>query len=246
MSQGVLVTRNRNLLNRGSNNDEKGEAMISKEEAVSAVKTSGVVAIIRMSSPEKIIAIARALKKGGIRCIEIPMTVPTALDLIKEAARDTGSDFIIGAGTVLDAETARGAILAGAEFIVDPSTDFDMIKLCKRYRKMVIPGAFTPKEVLEAWEAGADIVKVFPARFFGPKYFSDLKGPFPQIELMPTGGVEIDNAADFIRAGACAVTIGGDLLDKKAVDEGDFDEITARATKLVGNIRQVKKEIETN
>lgn len=220
--------------------------MISKEEVLSTIKTSGVVAIIRLSSPERIIEIAGALRKGGIRCIEIPMTVPTALDLMKEASRDTASGFIIGAGTVLDAETARAAILAGAQFIVDPSTDFDMIKLCKRYRKTVIPGAFTPKEILEAWEGGADVVKVFPARFFGPKYFSDLKGPFPQIELMPTGGVRIDNAADFIRAGACAVTIGGDLLDKKAIDEGNFDEITARAAELVNNIKSAKKEIESN
>lgn len=216
--------------------------MFTRDEALSCIRESGVVAILRMSDPRKIIEIARALRKRGVRCIEIPMTVPTALQLINESAQDASSDFIIGAGTVLDAETARAAILAGAEFIVGPNTNFDMIKVCKRYRKVVIPGAFTPTEILNTWEAGADIVKVFPARFFGPKYFSDLKGPFPQIDLMPTGGVRVDNAADFIREGACAVTIGRDLLDKKAVAEGNLDVLTKRAKKLINNIMKIKRE----
>jgi len=216
--------------------------MFTKDETLSSIKESGVVAIIRMSDPDKIIEIARALRKGGVRCIEIPMTVPTALELIKQTARDASSDLVIGAGTVLDAETARAAILAGAEFVVGPNTDFDMIKLCKRYRKVVIPGALTPTEILNAWEAGADIVKVFSARFFGPKYFSDLKGPYPHIDLMPTGGVRVDNVADFIREGACAVTIGRDLLDTKAIAEGRFDVITQRAKELIRNVMEAKIE----
>lgn len=215
--------------------------MFTKDETLHSIKESGVVAIIRMSEPERIIEIARALRKGGVRCIEIPMTVPTALELIRETTRDASSDFVIGAGTVLDAETARATILAGAEFLVGPNTNFDMIKLCKRYRKVVIPGALTPTEILNAWQAGADIVKVFSARFFGPKYFSDLKGPYPHIDLMPTGGVRVDNAADFIRQGACAVTIGRDLLDTKAIAEGRFEVITERAKQLIASVMQAKK-----
>ena len=215
--------------------------MLTKDETLHSIKESGVVAIIRMSEPERIIEIARALRKGGVRCIEIPMTVPTALELIRETTRDASSDFVIGAGTVLDAETARATILAGAEFLVGPNTNFDMIKLCKRYRKVVIPGALTPTEILNAWQAGADIVKVFSARFFGPKYFSDLKGPYPHIDLMPTGGVRVDNAADFIRQGACAVTIGRDLLDTKAIAEGRFEVITERAKQLIASVMEAKK-----
>lgn len=215
--------------------------MFTKDETLHSIKESGVVAIIRMSEPERIIEIARALRKGGVRCIEIPMTVPTALELIRETTRDASSDFVIGAGTVLDAETARATILAGAEFLVGPNTNFDMIKLCKRYRKVVIPGALTPTEILNAWQAGADIVKVFSARFFGPKYFSDLKGPYPHIDLMPTGGVRVDNAADFIRQGACAVTIGRDLLDTKAIAEGRFEVITERAEQLIASVMEAKK-----
>lgn len=215
--------------------------MFTKDETLHSIKESGVVAIIRMSEPERIIEIASALRKGGVRCIEIPMTVPTALELIRETTRDASSDFVIGAGTVLDAETARATILAGAEFLVGPNTNFDMIKLCKRYRKVVIPGALTPTEILNAWQAGADIVKVFSARFFGPKYFSDLKGPYPHIDLMPTGGVRVDNAADFIRQGACAVTIGRDLLDTKAIAEGRFEVITERAKQLIASVMEAKK-----
>ena len=215
--------------------------MLTKDETLHSIKESGVVAIIRMSESDKIIEIARALRKGGVRCIEIPMTVPTALELIRETTRDASSDFVIGAGTVLDAETARATILAGAEFLVGPNTNFDMIKLCKRYRKVVIPGALTPTEILNAWQAGADIVKVFSARFFGPKYFSDLKGPYPHIDLMPTGGVRVDNAADFIRQGACAVTIGRDLLDTKAIAEGRFEVITERAKQLIASVMEAKK-----
>jgi len=215
--------------------------MLTKDETLHSIKESGVVAIIRMSEPERIIEIARALRKGGVRCIEIPMTVPAALELIRETTRDASSDFVIGAGTVLDAETARATILAGAEFLVGPNTNFDMIKLCKRYRKVVIPGALTPTEVLNAWQAGADIVKVFSARFFGPKYFSDLKGPYPHIDLMPTGGVRVDNAADFIRQGACAVTIGRDLLDTEAIAEGRFEVITERAKQLIASVMEAKK-----
>ena len=215
--------------------------MFTRDEILSRIKESGVVAIIRMSDSVKIIEIAKALRKGGIRCIEIPMTVPNALELIKKTSYDTDFDFVTGAGTVLDVETARAAILVGAEYIVGPNTNPDMIKLCKRYAKVVIPGAFTPMEILNAWEEGGDIVKVFPARFFGPKYFSDLKGPFPQIDLMPTGGIRVDNAADFIRAGACAVTIGKDLLDKKAIAECNFDVVTQRAKKLMKNIMEAKR-----
>lgn len=223
------------------NNIVKGDVMFSRDETLSHIKESGVVAIIRMSDSRKIIEIAKALRKGGIRCIEIPMTVANALELIKKITYDTNFHFVIGAGTVLDVETARAAILAGAEYIVGPSTNFDVIKVCKRYTTVVIPGAFTPTEILNAWEGGADIVKVFSARSVGPKYFSDLKGPYPHIDLMPTGGVRIDNAADFIREGACAVTIGRDLLDAKTIAEGNFDVITQKAKELIRNVMEAKR-----
>lgn len=213
-----------------------------KNETLDSIKKSRVVVIIRMSDSRKIIEVAKALRKGGIRCLEIPMTVPNALDLIRKFSQDTAFDSIIGAGTVLDVEMARAAIFAGAEYIVGPNTDFNIIKVCKRYHKVAIPGAFTPTEILNAWKRGADIVKVFSARFGGPKYISDLKGPFPQIDLMPTGGVRIDNAADFIREGACAVTIGRDLLDKKAIAEGNFIVLTEKAKQLIKNIMEVKKK----
>ena len=197
------------------------------------IKKNKIIAVIRMEDPKKLLKVTEALMKGGIKLLEITMTVPNAIDLIKKVSQNISSDFIIGAGTVLDTETARAAILAGAEFIVSPYTNYDVITLCKRYNKIVIPGAFTPTEIIKSWEVGADIVKIFPAKYVGPGYFKDIKGPYPQIDIMPTGGVLIDNSIDYINAGACAVSIGGDLLPKKEIEKENYQAIVKRAEKLL-------------
>ena len=159
--------------------------------------------------------------------------MPNALDVIREAKRQLGDRVLLGAGTVLDPETARAALLAGAEFIVAPSLNLDVIRLCRRYDKLVMPGAFTPTEILTAWEAGADIVKVFPADVVGPAFFKALRGPLPQVKLMPTGGVDLDTAAEFLKAGAVCLGVGGQLVEPKAVAARDFARITALAKQYV-------------
>lgn len=214
---------------------------MNKNETLTIIKNSGIVVIIRLAETEKTARAARAVNEGGIQCVEIPMTVPGALSLIREISSEPNLDVVIGAGTVLNAETAQAAIDAGAEYIVSPHTDFEIIEVCKQRQKVSIPGAFTPTEIYRAWQAGADIVKIFSTRSVGPTYLSDLKGPFPNIEFIPSGGVSIDNAVDFIRAGACAVTVGRDVADPKAIDRGDLDVVTQNARRLVANIAAVKK-----
>jgi 2-dehydro-3-deoxyphosphogluconate aldolase/(4S)-4-hydroxy-2-oxoglutarate aldolase len=214
---------------------------MSKKADLQLILDSGVVAVIRMSDTAKLMKVIEAVRKGGVKCLEITFTVPGAVDVIKEVSKSVGKDFLVGAGTVLDTETARMAILAGAEFIVGPALNLEVIKLCHRYDKVVIPGAFTPTEILAAWDAGADIVKVFPATAVGPGYFKDIKGPLPQIQLMPTGGVSIENAGEFIKAGACAVAVGTALLDKKAIEENNFDVLTEKAARLVANVQAARK-----
>ncbi len=172
--------------------------------------------------------------------MEVTFTVPRAVDVIRQVVDALGDGALVGAGTVLDAETARAAMLAGAEFIVSPCVNHDVIRLCRRYDKLVMPGAFTPTEVLSAWEAGADIVKIFPSDTVGPKYLNALGGPFPHIRLMPTGGVDVNNAGEFIRAGACAVGAGGALVKSSAVESGDYAAITDLARKFVREVRQAK------
>ena len=212
-----------------------------KAYTLDIIKKNRVIAVIRLNESRKILKIVEALMKGGIKCLEITYTVPDALKIIKEISENIGQDFKVGAGTVLNSEIARAAIYAGAEFIVAPNTNYKVINVCKKYDKVIIPGAFTPTEIFNAWEKGADIVKVFPARYFGPKYFVDIKGPYPQINLMPTGGVSIENAADFIRSGAYAVSIGRDLLNNDAIEKDKFDIITENAKRLVEKINEVKE-----
>jgi len=214
---------------------------MNKKSNLQLIFDSGVVAVIRMTDTAKLMKVIEAIQKGGVKCLEITFTVPWAVDIIKEISKSVGKEFLVGAGTVLDPETARMAILAGAEFIVGPTLNLEVIKLCHRYDKVVIPGAFTPTEILTAWDAGADIVKVFPATAVGPGYFKDIKGPLPQIQLMPTGGVSIENAGEFIKAGACAVAVGTALLDKKAIEENNFDVLTEKAARLVANVQVVRK-----
>lgn len=215
--------------------------MSSRTENLASIKACGVVAVLRADSPDALVQVALAIGRGGIGAVEITMTTPGALDVIGECANRLGDEILLGAGTVLDPETARAVILAGAEYIVTPTLNPDVITLCRRYDKVVIPGAMTPTEILTAWECGADIVKVFPATAVGPRYFKDVKAPLPQIDLMPTGGVDLDNAGDFIRAGACAVAVGGNLVDKAAVAAGEWQVLTDTARKYVDTVRNARQ-----
>ena len=195
------------------------------ESQLRRVLDSGIVAVVRAPDSDQLVHVARALADGGVGVVEITMSVPNALDVLRQVRQELGDRLLLGAGTVLDAETARSVLLAGAEFIVAPTLNLDVIRLCRRYGKLVMPGAFTPTEILTAWEAGADIVKVFPADVVGPAFFKALRGPLPQIRLMPTGGVNLTTAADFLKAGACCLGIGGQLVEPKAIAERNFDRL---------------------
>lgn len=211
--------------------------MDDKERNLQDIVDCGVVAIVRVKDAQEAVAVFGAIARGGVKSIEIPMTVSGAIDAIKELKSVMKDEVLLGAGTVLDPEIAKAVIYAGAEFVVSPTLNLDVLKVCRRYSKIVIPGAFTPTEILTAWEAGADIVKVFPARAGGPKYLTDIKGPLPQIKLMPTGGVDIGNTPDFIRAGAVAVAVGTSLVDKQAVSEKRYDIITENARKFIEAVK---------
>jgi 2-dehydro-3-deoxyphosphogluconate aldolase/(4S)-4-hydroxy-2-oxoglutarate aldolase len=200
----------------------------------------GIVAVVRASQNDQLVEVAQALADGGVTVVEITMSVPNALDVLRQIRQALGDRVLLGAGTVLDAETARAVLLAGAEFIVAPTLNLDVIRLCRRYDKLVIPGAFTPTEILTAWEAGADIVKVFPAEVLGPAFFKALRGPLPQIRLMPTGGVDLTTAADFLKAGACCLGIGGQLVEPKAIAERNFDRIRSLARQYAAIVQQVR------
>lgn len=210
---------------------------MSREQHLQRVLDCGIVAVVRFADPAPLVHVVTALADGGVTVAEVTLTVPDALDVIRAAKRELGDRVLLGAGTVLDPETARAAILAGAEFIVAPTVNLDVIRLCRRYDKLVMPGAFTPTEVLTAWEAGADIVKVFPAEVVGPAFFRALRGPLPQVKLMPTGGVDLITAAEFLKAGAACLGVGGQLVDAKAVAAGDFTRITTLARQYVEIVR---------
>ena len=221
--------------------------MSSRSENLASIKACGVVAVLRADRPDALVQVAQAIGKGGIGAVEITMTTPGALEVIGECANRLGDEILLGAGTVLDPETARSAILAGAEYIVTPTLNPAVITLCRRYDKVIIPGALTPTEILTAWECGADIVKVpwlevLEICRVGPRYFKDVKAPLPQIDLIPTGGVDLDNAGDFIRAGACAVAVGGNLVDKAAVAAGEWHVLTDTARKYVETVRNARQE----
>jgi 2-dehydro-3-deoxyphosphogluconate aldolase / (4S)-4-hydroxy-2-oxoglutarate aldolase len=216
---------------------------MSKETDLRRVPDCGVVAVVRSPDSQQLVEVARALADGGVTVVEITMSVPDALDVLRQVRRALGDRLLLGAGTILDTETARAALLAGAEYLVAPTLNLDVIRLCQRYDKLVIPGAFTPTEILAAWEAGADIVKVFPADVVGPAFFKALRGPLPQIRLMPTGGVDLTSAPEFLRAGACCLGVGGQLVDPKAVAAGDFDRIrdlARRYAAVVSDFRRVQ------
>ena len=197
----------------------------------------GIVAVVRFADPGPLVEVVRALAEGGVTVAEVTFTVPNAIDVIREARRQLGNRVLLGAGTVLDPETARAAFLAGAEFVVAPSLNVEVIRMCRRYDKLVMPGAFTPTEIVAAWEAGADIVKVFPAEIVGPPFFRAMKGPLPQVKLMPTGGVDLTTATEFLKAGAVCLGVGGQLVDPKAVAAGDFARITQLAKQYVDIVK---------
>jgi 2-dehydro-3-deoxyphosphogluconate aldolase/(4S)-4-hydroxy-2-oxoglutarate aldolase len=210
---------------------------MTKDKVLEGLLAAKVVAVIRMTDAAKLAKAAAALREGGIAALEVTMTVPGAIELIRAMARDKEPGILVGAGTVLDAGTASDVIAAGADFVVSPVTDRGMIQACREAEVLVMPGAFTPTEILSAWRAGADIVKVFPATSLGPQFFRDLRGPLPHVRLMPTGGVSLENAREFLAAGACCVGIGTALLDKKAIEAGDWKAITSRASSLVESLR---------
>lgn len=215
---------------------------MTKTKSLNLIRRSGVIAIMRAQSPKQLMAAADAIKKGGVRVIEVTMTTPGALDVIKEAANKYGQQVLFGAGTVLDAETARAAILAGAEFVVAPTLNLEMVALCNRYSVPVVPGCYTPTEMLTAWEAGADMIKLFPASVGGPSLVKAIRAPLPQLEIVPVGGVNLDTAADFIRNGAAALGVGSSLINQKLLDAGDMDELTRRAAAFIQEVKKGRGE----
>jgi 2-dehydro-3-deoxyphosphogluconate aldolase/(4S)-4-hydroxy-2-oxoglutarate aldolase len=212
---------------------------MKKEAILSKLRTEKVVALIRAESPDGLLDCAKALAEGGLTSIELTMTTPGAIRMLENASAEL-PEFLFGLGTVLDAETARVGILAGAKFIVTPALRPDVITLCRRYSVPVFSGAFTPTEIVNAWEAGADAAKVFPAEFFGPAYIKSIKAPLPHIELLPTGGVNAENVGDFLKAGAFATAAGSSLVEAKALKEKNWAAITARARAFAAAVAAVK------
>jgi 2-dehydro-3-deoxyphosphogluconate aldolase / (4S)-4-hydroxy-2-oxoglutarate aldolase len=220
---------------------ESAVTAAQRAEITRAIEASGVVAIIRTKEPEKVRAIVDALAEGGVRALEVTMTVPRAVELIAEIAPTLPPGFLLGAGTVVDAATARAVIAAGARFIVSPVFRTEVIDACHDNGVPVLPGCFSPTEILNAWDAGADLVKVFPATALGPGFLKDLRGPLPHIKLVPTGGVTIDNAGDWIRAGAVAVGVGTALVTAAAVAAGDYRPILDNARRIVANVAAARQ-----
>jgi 2-dehydro-3-deoxyphosphogluconate aldolase/(4S)-4-hydroxy-2-oxoglutarate aldolase len=214
--------------------------MTSRQRVTQTIEDCGVVAVIRMKEPDKLRAVVDALAEGGVRALEITMTVPRAIELIAEIAPTLPDEFLLGAGTVVDAATARAAIAAGAQFIVGPVFRPEVIAEAHAHEVPVMPGCFTPTEILSAWDAGADVVKVFPATALGPGYLKDVRAPLPHVKLMPTGGVTVDNAGDWIAAGAVAVGVGSALLDAKAIASGKMAAIAENARRIVANVRAAR------
>jgi len=217
---------------------------MTKPDVVRKIAAVGVIPVVRAQSAELALRAIEAIQAGGIPILEITMTVPGAVKMIEELARRLGPEALIGAGTVLEEATARACIQAGAQFVVSPALDRATISCCRQHGIAVIPGALTPTEVVAAWSAGADYVKVFPAGALGgPAYLKSLKAPLPQIEMVPTGGVSLNNAADFIKAGAAALGVGADLVDTKALAQGAGRLITERARQFVDIVRQARSEM---
>lgn len=211
---------------------------MSRDTTLKRILDCGIVAVVRGESGERLVQVVKALAEGGVTAAEITFTIPDAVEVIRQVRRDVGDQIILGAGTVLDPETARAALLAGAEYIVAPTVNLEVIRLCRRYDKVVMPGAFTPTEVVAAWEAGADVVKIFPADFGGPSYLKALRGPLPQIKMMPTGGVDLNTAESFLKAGACCLGVGSALVEPQAVATGNFERLRDLASQFAAIVRK--------
>lgn len=216
---------------------------MSREANLRRVLDTGIVSIIRAKSGDQLVNVAKALYEGGIDVIEVTFTVPGVLDIIAAVKKALGDKILLGAGTVLDPETGRAAILAGAEFLVTPTINTDVIRMCNRYSKVIMPGGFTPTEILTAWDAGADIVKVFPAEIGGPPFLKAVHGPLPHVRLLPTGGVNLETLPAFLKAGACAVGLGSQLVEAKAVESGDMARITSLAQQYVSLVKKTRHEM---
>ncbi|ADQ67746.1 2-keto-3-deoxy-phosphogluconate aldolase [Halogeometricum borinquense DSM 11551] len=215
---------------------------LDSHEDMQRLVDSGVVAVMRGADADTILEVAQALHDGGVTAYEITADNPDAMDLISEvSASFSETEAIVGAGTVLDSETARASIMNGAEFVVGPSFDEGVVETCNRYGTIVAPGILTPTEAVDAYEAGADLVKVFPASVMGPKHLASIKGPLPQIPLMPTGGIGIDNVADYIEAGAVVVGAGSAIMDADAIEAGDFEAITETAREFTQVIEDARE-----
>lgn len=215
---------------------------MSREKQLARVLDCGIVAVVRAATPTNLVDVIAAIAEGGVNVAEVTFTVPNAVDVIRAAKERLGDRVLLGAGTVLDAETARAALLAGAEFVVSPTVSLDVIKLCRRYDKLVFPGAFTPTEILTAWEAGADVVKVFPADVVGPAFFKAMRGPLPHVRLMPTGGVDLNTASEYLRAGASCLGIGSQLVDPKTVARQDYEYLRGLAWQYTQAVRLGRTE----
>ena len=215
---------------------------MGRDATLRRIMDCGIVAVVRADRGESLVAVLRALAEGGVTASEITMTVPNALDVIRTARHELGDSIVLGAGTVLDPESARAAMLAGAEYIVAPNLNPEVIRICRRYDVPVMPGALTPTEVVSAWELGADVVKIFPADLGGPPYLKALRAPLPQIRMMPTGGVDLTTAEAFLQAGACCLGVGGALVDSKLVARGEFAVIRERAEKFVAIVAKHREQ----
>ena len=213
---------------------------MSTSSPLNRLLASGIVAVIRAKSGELLVDVAEALLAGGVNAIEVTFTVPKAAEVIEKVADKLGDRILLGAGTILDTQTAQVAITAGAQYLVSPTLNLDVIRYCKRHGKLALPGALTPTEVVTAWEAGADVVKIFPSDVGGAKYLKALKAPLPQIRMMPTGGVTLETATDFLKAGACALGVGGNLVEQAALERRDFARMTSLAQQFVEIVRQFR------
>ena len=211
---------------------------MDKTTTTRLIRETGVVAIMRAHCSDQLIAAADALKRGGVQAIEVTMTTPGALDVIAEAKARYSSDIVFGAGSVLDVETGRAVILAGADFVVSPILDVELIRLCNRYGVPVMPGCYSPTEILAGWEAGADFIKLFPASVGGPGLVKALLAPFPQVQVVPVGGVDLDTAANFIRSGAAAIGVGSSLISQELLDAGDMEELSRRAAAYIEQVKR--------
>jgi 2-dehydro-3-deoxyphosphogluconate aldolase/(4S)-4-hydroxy-2-oxoglutarate aldolase len=218
---------------------------MTKQTILSTIREIGLVPVVRTTSADSAFKAIEAIYEGGVLTAEVTMTVPGALRVLEKLADHFGDRMLLGAGTVLDPETCRACMLAGAQFFVTPALNFKTIEMAHRYGKPIMPGALTPTEVLAAWDAGADLVKIFPCdNVGGPKYIKALKGPFPQIEMIPTGGVSLATAGDFLRAGATAVAVGGELVDGKTIKEGNYPIFTERAKRFLDVVKTARAEMK--